>query len=251
MTVGWTLAMSAVLGASTGSFLNLVADRLPRGKSLLHPPSHCPHCGRRLSPLELVPVLSWLALRGRCRNCGEAIPARVPLVESGTAALFTLAALEGGQPPLLIAEWVFLSLLVVLAVIDLEHQLIPNVVVLPAIVLAAVAAFLQPDRGAASFFLGGGLAFGTLMTIAVVRPAGMGMGDVKLSGFMGLMLGFPHAVAMLLLAFVVGGLVAAGLLLIGAAKREDPIPFGPFLSLAGAVGLLYGDRIVALWLGGA
>lgn len=247
---GVLLLAAATVGAAIGSFLNVVADRLPSGASLLRPASHCPNCARRLTPLELVPILSWLALRGRCRSCGNPIPRRMPLVELGTAVLFVLAALQARSLPLLLLQWLYLSLLMVLAVIDLEHQLIPNVIVFPALVLAGAAAFLQPDRGAVSYFLGGGLAFAALLAIALVRPAGMGMGDVKLAAFVGLILGFPHAVAMLLLAFILGGVVAGGLLLAGAARREDPIAFGPFLSLAGVIGLLYGDRIVALWLGG-
>ncbi|MFP3855332.1 MAG: prepilin peptidase [Anaerolineales bacterium] len=239
----------AILGAFVGSFLNVWADRMPEGQSVIHPPSHCPHCGRRLAPWELIPVLSWILLRGRCRTCGEGIPLRVPLVELLTAAVFALAGLRFGLRPYTFLLLLYLSLLMVLSLIDLEHQRIPNQIVFPALVIAALASPLTPAARLGELWLGGAAAFGTLFLIAIILPRGMGMGDVKLSAFIGLIVGFPAIVPIMLLAFILGG-IAGGFLLVTKIKgRSDPVPFGPFLSAAAAVGLLYGDRIVAFWLG--
>lgn len=243
------IALFTLLGAAVGSFLNVVADRLPNGESLIEPPSHCPHCGRRLNPLDMIPVLSWLILRGRCRTCSGSIPLRVPLVEGATALLFGFAGARIGLRPFLGLVLIYLSLLAVLAVIDLEHHRIPNSIVFPAIVLGALATPVTPGSTVGQLALGGAIAFFVFLAVAVLIPKGMGMGDVKLAAFVGLILGYPEIVFLLLLAFILGGIVAGGLLVSRVRGRSDPIPFGPFLSLAGMVGLLFGDRLISLWLG--
>lgn len=240
---------AGVLGTAVGSFLNVVADRLPKGGSLISPPSHCPHCQRRLGPLDMIPILSWLALRGRCRTCAGSIPARVFLVELATGFLFAAAAARFGLRPFTALVVVYISLLITVAVIDLEHQRIPNSIVFPAIALGALASPLTPSSTIGRLALGGAVGFFVFLAVAVLIPRGMGMGDVKLAAFVGLILGYPEIVLLLLLAFILGGLVAGTLLVSKLRGRSDPIPFGPFLSLAGVVGLLYGDQLIALWLG--
>jgi prepilin signal peptidase PulO-like enzyme (type II secretory pathway) len=242
----WPFA--AVLGAAVGSFLNVVAERVPAGESIVHPPSRCPHCHRQLRPVELIPVVSYLALRGRCRSCGGAIPLRVLAVEVGTAVLFVVAWLRFGASTQSLLAIIFGALFIVFFVTDLEHGVIPNKVIFPAIVIALLAVPLSPAGEWSSPLIGGLLAFGVLFAIAALAPRGMGMGDVKLGAFMGLALGFPKIVPALMLAFVGGGLIVGGLWLAGAVKRNDSVPFGPYLSATSLAFLLYGNTFVDWWL---
>lgn len=244
----WHLAV--VLGAVVGSFLNVLADRLPDGKSLIRPSSHCPACRRRLKPLELIPLISYVALRGRCRACDEAIPIRVFAVEFAAAALFGLFVWRYGLSLRAAISAIYASLLIAFFVIDLERGLVPNRLVVPALALAALALPISGWAEPGFTLLGGALSFGVLLTIALVASGGMGMGDVKLGAFLGLILGYPQIIPGLLLAFIVGGATAGALLVSGRLKRDDPIPFGPFMAGAGILFLLYGDAIQQWWLGG-
>lgn len=248
MTLSLTVGMG-VLGAVVGSFLNVWADRMPAGESVVRPPSRCPHCERRLSPWEMIPVLSWILLRGRCRTCGEPIPLRIPFIELLTGLLFALTGYRYGLRPYTFLLLLYISLFIVISLIDMEHQRIPNQIVFPALLIAALTTPLRPDAGLAELWLGGAIGFGSLFLIALLLPRGMGMGDVKLTAFIGLILGYPKIVPMLLLAFIFGGLTGAFLLITRLKSRKDPVPFGPFLASAGVIGLLYGDWIVGLWLG--
>ncbi len=238
-----------VLGTVVGSFLNVVADRLPTHGSLFAPPSHCPACRRRLAPAELIPVLSYLVLRGRCRTCGASIGMRTLGVELGNGVLFALAAWRIAP-----ADWqgwmalaltaAYLAVLVAVTVTDLERGLILNRVVFPAIGLGLVGALLAGWPGLL-YRLGGGLvAAGIIALIIALVPGGMGWGDAKLAGFVGLVAGLPGVWFALFIAFVSGGLVAGVLLALGHRKRRDTIPLGPFLALGGAVALLYGQEMV-------
>ena len=242
------LVFAVLLGTIVGSFLNVCIDRLPRGASLSSPPSQCEACGRRLSPLELIPVLSYTALRGRCRTCGGRFPARVVAVEAGTGLAFLLVFEQFGlslQAGLAIA---YTCLLIVIGVIDLEHHRVLNGLTYPAIALALAAAAVTPGRGLLSLLLGGLIGGGALLLLALVSPRAMGFGDVKLSFFLGLVLGYPLVVVGLFLAFVVGGLVSLGQLAAGKVRRGDAVAFGPYLALAGFAALLYGDRLLTWWL---
>ena len=242
----------AVLGLVVSSFLNVCIDRLPERASIVSPPSHCPACGRRLAPFDLIPLISYLLLRGRCRYCGAPIPRRVLLVESVTGLLFVLlwyrygSSLRQAQGKSL---WLLLAILytcffIVIFFIDLEHHLVLNRVIYPAIVVALLAIPLTPNHDAAELLGGGAIGFGLLFLIAFIYPAGMGMGDVKLATFIGLVVGFPSVFAALLISFVAGGLVGGGLLLTGLKGRKDPIPFAPFLVAGGMVAMLYGQQII-------
>lgn len=239
------IVIAGLAGLLIGSFLNVVAHRLPRGESLVSPGSHCPGCGSPVKPYDNIPVLSWLALRGRCRSCDEPISPQYPLVELATGLLWASVVAARDDAPSIALGLILVTALVPIVVIDLERRLIPNAITLPAAV-AAVAAGLALDidylpeqliagAGAAGFFL----------LAAMAYPRGMGMGDVKLAGVIGLCLGkavVPALMIALLAGVVVGGLIIAR---IGArAGRKAAVPFGPFLALGAAVALFAGDAMV-------
>lgn len=240
--------LSGLAGLAVGSFLNVVIDRIPRGQSVVHPRSRCPACRRDLAARELIPVVSYLMLRGRCRTCRTRIPVRVPLVEAGTGLLFAFMWGYFSKPELALVASLFGAALIALSIIDLEHQRIPNSLVYPALGLGA-AASLTPGLGPWYRHLAGGaLAFVVLLGIALVMRGAMGMGDVKLAAFVGLVVGFPNALVALFIAFLLGGLIAASLLLAGRVSRKDPIPFGPFLSVGGLTALIAGEEMISWWL---
>jgi leader peptidase (prepilin peptidase)/N-methyltransferase len=241
------IALAGVLGALVGSFLNVVIHRLPRHESLVAPGSRCPACGKPVAPYDNVPVLSWLALRGRCRRCGEPISPRYPLVELSTAATFAaVVAIRGADADLLL-ELPFVAGLIALAGIDLDHRLLPNRIVYPMAAWAPVALALTDAGELPEHLIAGAATFLLLLAAVLVHPAGMGMGDVKLGGTMGLYLGVSVAPA-LLVAFAAG--TAAGLVIIareGASARKKAVPFGVFLALGGIVGVLVGPDLVDLY----
>jgi len=242
------VAVIGVLGLLIGSFLNVVIYRLPRGESLVTPGSRCPGCETPIKPYDNIPVVSWLLLRGRCRKCGTAISVRYPLVEALTGAVFVGVALTRGVNDDL-AVWLPLAaVLIAVAGIDLDHRIIPNKIVLPAAIwgLAATIAF-RPDN-VDDALIAGGAAFTFLLLAALAYPAGMGMGDVKLAGVMGIYLGSSVAPAMLV-AFISGSLV--GVLIIvreGRDARKKGVPFGPFLALGGLVGIFAGPELVDVYV---
>jgi len=244
-------AVAGLAGLLIGSFLNVVAARLPQGISLVTPRSRCPHCHIEVRPQDNVPVLSWLWLRGRCRGCDEAISARYPLVEAGTAlALGAVAAVHADDTARLALGAVLVLFLIPMALIDLDTRLIPNRLTGPAAVVA-IALGLWLDPGGEPERLIAGTAAATFFLLAVLaRPGGMGMGDVKLAGVLGLFLGSSVAVA-LLAALVVGTTVGVAIMarLGTAAGRKTAVPFGPFLAIGGLVAILAGEPLMDLYLG--
>jgi leader peptidase (prepilin peptidase) / N-methyltransferase len=243
------LVGAALFGAAIGSFLNVVVWRLPRGESLVRPRSRCPRCETPIRPWHNVPVVSWLALRGRCADCAAPIPARYPLVEAATAALYAGVVAATGADRDAILGLLLVSALVPIALIDLDHRRIPNVITGPA-ALAAVAALAVLNPGALpGHLLAGALAAGAFFVVALVAPGGMGMGDVKLAGVLGLYLGRAVAPALfiaLLAGSAVGVVIATrrGV----AAARKTKVPFGPFLALGGVAGVLVGTQLVGWYL---
>jgi leader peptidase (prepilin peptidase)/N-methyltransferase len=239
------ITVSALAGLCLGSFLNVVAHRLPAGASLVSPGSACPSCGAPIRPYDNVPVISWLALRGRCRACDAEISPRYPLTEAATAALFVAVVLATRGRTQVWLDLCFVASLVAITRIDLEHRIIPNRILAPLAGLAvALTAILTPAELPARLIAavaGGGL----LLVAALAYPGGMGMGDVKLAAVMGLVLG-PALGPALLVALLAGSLI--GLAIIArrgvAAGRKTAIPFGPFLALGGLVGLFAGQAIV-------
>jgi len=194
-----------------------------------------------------VPVLSWLVLRGRCRHCGTSISPRYPAVELLTAIVFASIVIVRGADADLLAELPFAAILIALAAIDLEHRILPNRIVLPAAVFGIVAAAVVHPGELPELLLAGAAGFTALLLIALAKPGGMMMGDVKLAGVMGLYLGLALVPA-LLVAFLAGSLVGVGLMAArGMAARKEAVPFGPFLALGAMVGLLAGDELVDLY----
>jgi leader peptidase (prepilin peptidase) / N-methyltransferase len=242
-------AIAFLGGLMAGSFVTVVAHRVPRDESIVGPRSRCPGCGAQIAAYDNVPVFSWLLLRGRARCCGAAISARYPLTELSLAALYAATVLVLWDDPAEVAlGLVFVTTLVAITLTDLELRLIPNrILIVSALLGVAIAAATDPaglpERAAAAAAAGG-----LLFLAALAYPRGMGLGDVKLAAVMGLFLGREVAPA-LFVALLAGSLV--GLAMIarhGAAARKQAIPFGPFLALGGVVGLLAGDQIVDWYL---
>ena len=245
-----------VLGLLVGSFLNVVVWRVPRGESVAHPPSACPACGRPIRPRDNVPVLSWLLLRGRCRDCRSPISARYPAVEVATAVLFALVALR--VEPWAVPAYAYLAAIgVALALIDLDTHRLPNAIVLPSYpvlaTLLALASWATGDWSAAVRAVIGGVAlWAAYFALCLAHPRGMGFGDVKLAGLLGGALAWsgwgPFAVGSFG-AFVLGGLFGIGLLVTRRATRGSGIPFGPWMLLGAAVGIAVGGPAWTWYVG--
>lgn len=242
-------ALAFLGGLLAGSFVTVVAHRVPRGESIVGPRSRCPACGAQIAAYDNVPVVSWLLLRGRARCCGAAISPRYPLAEVGLGALYAATVLvlwgDGGEVAL---GLVFVTMLMAVTLTDLERRVIPNKILIVGAVLAVgIAAATDPgslpERAIAAAAAGG-----LLFLAALAYPRGMGLGDVKLAAVMGLFLGRdvgPALIAALLAGSVVGLAIIAHE---GAAARKKAIPFGPFLALGGVVGLLAGGPLVDWYL---
>ena len=241
------LALLAPLGLVIGSFLNVVAYRLPRGESIVKPRSRCTTCGTEVRALDNVPLLSWIVLRGRCRHCKAQISARYPAVELVTGVVFALVAIARGPEPELIVDLPFAAMLIAVADIDLEHRIVPNRILAPMAVWAvAASAVVQPDK-LPELLIAGAAAFTFLLVAALAYPAGMGMGDVKLAGVMGLYLGLSVAPAMLI-AFLSGSVVGIAIMLRhGSGARKRGVPFAPFLALGALVALVAGPDLIDLY----
>lgn len=252
MIVYWAVVFT-LLGMVFGSFFNVLADRLPAQKSIIKPPSHCPACGTRLKITDLIPVLSFVVLRGRCRYCGSPIPKRVLLLELATAVMFLGLYLYFGLNAELAIAIFYFSLLLLILVTDLEHQLILNVIVYPAVITVLIINALTPGMSFTPGFLngmaGGGSGLVLFLLVLLISRGGMGLGDVKMAGLMGLMLGFPNVFVGIFLAVVTGGIVAVVVLMLKRKNRKQAIPFGPFLSLGTMAALLWGQNILDWYLG--
>ena len=251
MTASEAVALTAVaapFGAVIGSFLNVVIHRLPLGESLARPGSRCPACERPIRPYDNVPVASWLLLRGRCRDCGESISRRYPLVELVTALAFAGVVLARGLDAELWALLPFVAMLVAVAGIDLDHRIVPNKILLPAAIWGLATAVALRSDMLGELAIAGAAAFTFLLVAALAYPAGMGMGDVKLAGVMGLYLGSAVAPA-LFFAFLTGAAVGiATMAREGAGARKKGIPFAPFLALGGLIGVLAGPELIDLYV---
>ena len=249
MTTAMGAVLAGIFGTIIGSFLNVVAYRLPRKESLSHPPSRCPSCGAPVKPYDNIPVISWLLLRGRCRNCEAPISWRYPLVEAGTGILCALVVVAKGADEDAILGLVLVLLLVPITLIDLEYQIIPNRITYPGVAVGIVIVALTDSRSLPENLIAAAIAGGFLFIAWFLRPGGMGLGDVKLAFMLGVYLGRAVAPAMFV-ALISGSLIGAIIMArYGAAKgRKMKIPFGPYLALGGLVGLFFGDAMVDWYL---
>ena len=248
----WLLVVcTALVGLVIGSFLNVVIWRVPRGESVVSPPSHCPGCGHEVRPRDNIPVVSWLLLRGRCADCATPISLRYPGVELATAVLFVAVTLRLGQLELLTALPAFLWFVAValaLALIDLETGRLPDAIVLPAYpvlaVLLALSALLANDPAALlRALVGAGASFALFYSIALARPDGMGFGDVKTAGIVGGMLAFvsyPVLLVGVAAGFLLGATTGVAAMLSKRANRTSRVPFGPFMVTGAMAGLFVG-----------
>jgi len=247
------MLVAGLFGLLIGSFLNVVIYRLPRGQSLVTPPSTCPGCGTRIRPIDNIPVISWLLLGGRCHKCRVPISIQYPLVELTTGLLFLLVAWLTPAGPLLAARLVLVVILVVLFGIDLHHQILPNVITLPGIGIGFLFSLVGPPGWFDSLVgiaLGGGLLYGIAAAYyAVRREEGLGMGDVKMLAMIGAFLGWKAVLVTLILSSFAGAIVGVGIIAFSRGNMRLALPFGTFLSLGALAAMLVGEPLVAWYAG--
>jgi leader peptidase (prepilin peptidase)/N-methyltransferase len=240
---------AALGGLLVGSFLNVIAHRLPRGESLVHPRSRCPGCGAQLRAIDNVPVISWLVLRGRCHHCGASISARYPIVELLTGALYIAVVASQDDAVRIVLGLLLVTALVPITLIDLELRIIPNVITGPAALAAIVAIAALDTDFLPEALIAGAAGGGFFLVAAILYPRGMGMGDVKLAGMLGLYLGRAVAPA-IFIALIAGVVVGAAVIARKGAKegRKTAVPFGPFLALGGVIAFFAGADLVDAYL---
>jgi len=241
------ILITVLFGLVVGSFLNVVIHRVPRRESIVWPASHCPHCGEPIQPRDNIPLISFLLLRGRCRNCKEPISVRYPVVEATTGLLFGVAAYVFGASLTLLPALVLISALVSLAVIDLEHGLLPNVIVGPAALVGLVLSILANPAGWWTYPLSAIAVGGALFVLVFVYPAGMGMGDVKMGGMLGAFLG-PYAALAVFLGALLGAVTGGLLMAAGKMRRRSALPFGLFMAIGGIISLFVGPQLWELYM---
>ena len=239
------------LGAAVGSFLNVCIYRLPAGESVVSPPSRCPGCGSKIRPWDNIPVLSWLLLRGRCRACGGRISARYPLVELLNGLLTLALFLKFGPTPTFLVLFVFCSALVAITFIDLDHQIIPDAISLPGIVVGFACSFFLPWLGWKSSLIGIVAGGGSLLLVAwlyelFAKKEGMGGGDVKLLAMMGAFLGWRAVPFIIFASSLIGSVIGVTLMVVQKKDAKLAIPFGPFLALGAVLYIFFGKTLI-LW----
>ena len=238
---------AGLLGLVVGSFLNVVIHRVPLRRSVVWPASRCPACGEAIKSKDNVPLVSYLLLRGRCRSCGARISGRYPAVEALTGILFVAAAYEFGVGSVLLWALVLISVLISLAGTDLEHRLLPNVIVGPAALVGyALSVLADPERWWL-YLLSAVAVAGGLLLLALIYPGGMGMGDVKMGGMLGAFLG-PYAALAVFLGALCGALTGGLLMMAGKMRRRSALPFGVFMAFGGIVALFVGPELWRFYL---
>ncbi|MDX9708163.1 MAG: prepilin peptidase [Trichloromonas sp.] len=247
------LGFAFVLGAVAGSFLNVCIYRIPAGESIVSPRSRCPRCGAPIRWYQNIPILSWIFLRGRCASCQVRIPVRYALVEALTGLLFAMVLYYFGIQWATVVFWVFVSLLVTITFIDLDHQIIPDIISLPGIVLGFGASFLLPRVSWSDSLLGILLGGGSLFLVAVgyeflTKKEGMGGGDIKLLAMLGAFLGWKAVLPIIFVSSLLGTLVGVPLMLVKGADGKLAIPFGPFLAGGAVIWLFWGESLAGWYL---
>jgi len=248
-----SLVVAGLFGLCIGSFLNVVIYRLPLGQSLATPPSRCRKCGYSLRWFDNIPVLSWVFLRGRCRKCGIKVSWQYPVVELVTGALFVLVVWLTPPGPLLASRLLLVCILIALFGIDLEHQILPNVITLPGIVIGLMLSAIAPPgiKDAAIGVLAGG---GLLYAIAGAyylwrREEGMGMGDVKMLAMLGAFLGWKAVLVTVILASFTGAVVGLGMMAVQRGSMKYALPFGTFLAIGAVIAMFVGEPLIAWYAG--
>lgn len=246
--------MSVPLGLVVGSFLNVCIWRIPRNESLAFPGSHCPQCNTPIGWYDNIPVVSFVWLAGRCRQCKAVIHWRYPLVEGLTAALYLMTVLHFGVTLRTVFLLLFLSVLLVITFIDLDHGIIPHLLSLPAIPIGLVASLLTYDPPPIDAVTGALVGAGLVYLVAVYaevafQKESMGGGDVNLLAMIGAFLGWRLMLVSFGIAVVAGAFLSLGLIAAGVLSRKDQIPFGPFLALGAAVALFVGHRLIEWYFG--
>lgn len=239
-----------LLGSAVGSFLNVIIYRLPRRESIVFPPSHCPSCGHKLSSKDLIPILSYVLLKGRCRYCGSKISPRYLLVELISGFYFALIFYFFDFSFTTFKFLVFFSLLLPVFFIDLEHMIIPDVISIPGTITGLILSLFNGDLKQSilgSVFYGGILLLIYLLALMILKEEGMGQGDIKLGFMLGSFLGFKLSVLALFLSYFIGGLFSLVLIGIKRSSLKYAIPFGPFLILGSFISLFWGDLILRLY----
>lgn len=248
------LGSAFILGSVIGSFLNVCIYRIPEGKSIVSPSSSCPHCSHRIRWYENIPILSYLFLRARCSSCKLHISLRYPAIEALSGILFALTLYYFGFSAATIIYWIFVAALVIITFIDLDHQIIPDVISLPGIVVGFGCSFFIPSLSWLNSLLGILLGGGILLTIAwlyekIAGREGMGGGDIKLLAMLGAFLGWKAILPVVFLASLTGTVVGVPLMLLQKGDSKLAIPFGPFLASAALIYLFWGQQIVRWYLG--
>lgn len=242
------LVLFFIYGLIFGSFFNVVGLRVPKKESIVSPPSHCTTCERNLTTLDLIPVFSYLFLRGKCRGCQSNISPIYPFMEFLTGVLFALSYTMFGFSLELVVAILFISMLVIITVSDIAYMLIPNKILLPFAIAILMARLFSPLTPWWDSLLGAVVGFGVLYLIAVVSKGGMGGGDIKLFFVLGLVLGTVHTLLTLFLAALIGSVIGLVLLKKAGKSRKTPIPFGPSIAIAAVVAYFWGSQIVD-WYG--
>ncbi|MFT8870915.1 MAG: prepilin peptidase [Sporolactobacillus sp.] len=244
----WLDGYIFILGLVLGSFYNVVGGRVAAGQSIIAPPSHCTSCGRRLTYRDLVPVFSWLFLRGRCRTCGARISPLYPVIEAATGVLFLLAFLRANSLGVLLSGWLLVSLLMIVTVSDMEAMLVPDKIVLVFLGLAGALRMFWPTTPWWDAPAGALAGFLLLLLIAVLSKGGMGGGDVKLFAVLGLLVGVKLVLIGFFFSTALGALIGGAGRLTGRIKKRQPVPFVPFIALGMLAAFFFGNSLFALYV---
>ncbi len=243
-----------LLGLIVGSFSNVCIYRIPRNESIIYPASHCPKCGSPIKSVDNIPLLSYILLKGRCRNCKSKIPIHYPVVEFLTGLVYLIIYLIYGLSIQTLIYILLSSALIIIAFIDLNEQIVPDVISLPGIVIGFILSFFVPYISFVNSFLGVVVGGGIILIIGlagslIFKKEAMGGGDVKLAAMIGAFLGWRYIIISLFLGFFSGALAGISLILLKIKKREDAIPFGPFIVLGSLITLLWGKQIISWYRG--
>jgi len=250
MYYGLNYILIFILGLIVGSFCNVCIYRIPKNESIIYPASHCPKCRTTIKPVDNIPLLSYILLKGRCRNCGSKISIQYPVVELLTGIIYLIIYLIYGLSIQSLVYIILSSALIIIAFIDLNEQIVPDVISLPGIGVGLILSFFVPYLSFINSALGVVVGGGIILIIALVgsmifKKEAMGGGDVKLAAMIGAFLGWRYTIISLFLGFFLGALAGIFLILSKIKSKEDMVPFGPFIALGSLITLLWGEKIIA------